>query len=503
MERIGESQHLRKNLIILMIIVFLYYLYLAYNTPLTWDDWTWGTSIGLARLHSGFHDYNGRYLGNLLELWITRNGIARILLMSGFATFLVLLTGKMTRRPKMVHYFLALLSLLSVPANMFAQTYGWAAGFSNYIPAAVLTLVYLNIVKNVLDAEMPSYSKWLTVAVIPLGIFSQLFVEHVTIYNVLASIVVIGYAWYKFKRVYALHLLYSLSAVVGAVIMFSNGAYAKIFHGHGTYRSVAMTQHVSLVSKMIHAAGHIYPLLLMNNILLNITMAVLAIVILSQVGTEGTRKSLQSILMFVLLAYPLYKVIIVDALGIQFFGLYAKEFEGLISAVFYLALLLTALLFVADKMTRIRLSFYLVSTVVLAAPFLVVTPFGPRCFLSSYTFFTLFAIESLAYIIELKQWQFSLKKPLLLAAITLMASYAYVFTFIGYTAHDRVSLIHQQVGQGKQTISVPTLPFSQFLWHSTPRHGSYQYETFKLFYGIPKHDAVHYIAYAKWHHHLG
>lgn len=40
--------------------------------PYACDDWAWGSSIGIERLERFFAGYNGRYLGNLIVIAITR-----------------------------------------------------------------------------------------------------------------------------------------------------------------------------------------------------------------------------------------------------------------------------------------------------------------------------------------------------------------------------------------------------------------------------------------------
>ena len=50
--------------------------------PYSGDDWAWGSSIGLDRLSVFFKDYNGRYVGNLLVLVLTRLKIFDIIFMS-------------------------------------------------------------------------------------------------------------------------------------------------------------------------------------------------------------------------------------------------------------------------------------------------------------------------------------------------------------------------------------------------------------------------------------
>ena len=58
-----------------IIVVALFLLALTF--PYTGDDWAWGCEISLQRLSSWFADYNGRYVGNLLVIVLTRNVVLR------------------------------------------------------------------------------------------------------------------------------------------------------------------------------------------------------------------------------------------------------------------------------------------------------------------------------------------------------------------------------------------------------------------------------------------
>ena len=46
--------------------------------PYSGDDWTWGGQAAFTRLNSGFANYNGRYLGNLLIIPLSRFYILRL-----------------------------------------------------------------------------------------------------------------------------------------------------------------------------------------------------------------------------------------------------------------------------------------------------------------------------------------------------------------------------------------------------------------------------------------
>ena len=58
---------------ILCVLALAALILLAALAPYVDDDWDWGGPGGLERLAQGFADYNGRYLGNVLVLLLTRS----------------------------------------------------------------------------------------------------------------------------------------------------------------------------------------------------------------------------------------------------------------------------------------------------------------------------------------------------------------------------------------------------------------------------------------------
>lgn len=62
--------------------VFVFLLSLLF--PYSGDDWAWGSQIGLDRLAAHFEAYNGRYVGNLIVLAMTRSNVLKALCMSLF-----------------------------------------------------------------------------------------------------------------------------------------------------------------------------------------------------------------------------------------------------------------------------------------------------------------------------------------------------------------------------------------------------------------------------------
>lgn len=139
---------------LIVAVVFFFFCALAFLFPYTGDDWAWGTSIGLARLQSHFHDYNGRYLGNLLVLLLTRSKALVIVTMAAAYTLTCWLCYKFTSEKRPIVFLFAVLLFLLMPKSIWAQAVVWTSGFSNYVPPALASVSFILLFHNNLSSKL-------------------------------------------------------------------------------------------------------------------------------------------------------------------------------------------------------------------------------------------------------------------------------------------------------------------------------------------------------------
>ncbi|EUJ32745.1 hypothetical protein MFLO_06549 [Listeria floridensis FSL S10-1187] len=483
----------RIQITLFSMAILFFFLVLSYMTPLTHDDWTWGIHFGTDRLAEWFKDYNGRYMGNLTEILITRSNLARYLLMGVLGAALVVLPLFIAKTSRLALGFLSFFLILSVPLGMFKSTFAWTAGFANYNTAIFFILLYLLIVKNVFNQETPRYNTLAIWIALPLGFISQLFVEHATIYNVFAALFIIVYSFVKFRKYYVFQLLYFLGTIMGAVMMFTNSAYVKIFSGADNYRSVETDQ--GLLSQIYEVFyKDMYKLFIMNNMWLNIVLALVTILLLVKAGKNATTGLviIKNSLVTILTIYALYVPIVKNTLHFNFFTDTFKNanFEAWLSVLFYLAILLSVLFFAASKI-KVELLFYLLSAAFVSAPLFLITPIGSRCFVIPYLFFVLYIIRLLVYAcesdwIQLSNWLV----PLAAIAIVTSVAYGVIFYQIKTADDARMTYVSEQVSSDAKIIVLKRLPHEEFLWNSTPISGSLQEKTFKSYYKIPQKTKI-------------
>jgi len=136
------------------LLLFIMVLMISYFFPYTHDDWAWGSSIGIERLNSLFDNYNGRWVGNLLVMFLTRNRIMRAIIIALSLVAIVYLIQKIVdRKNNKIIILSAIILLLTMPISVFAQAVAWTSGFANYVIPIIIILFYLYFNKNLFSDE--------------------------------------------------------------------------------------------------------------------------------------------------------------------------------------------------------------------------------------------------------------------------------------------------------------------------------------------------------------
>ena len=170
--------------IITYILIIISLLLFTYQFPYSCDDWGWATSYGINQLLSKFSNLNGRYLGNILIILISRNNIIKTCFMSGII-FLILYFGTKILKKNNLNLVLVFYAIfLIMPWPIFSQAIIWSSGFCNY---AVSTLIIILVIYIILKKAK---IKWPFIVYTFIGYCGSLLVENVTIYILIISILI-------------------------------------------------------------------------------------------------------------------------------------------------------------------------------------------------------------------------------------------------------------------------------------------------------------------------
>lgn len=474
--------------------VIAFFFSLSYLFPYTGDDWAWGSQLGLDRLNCFFYDYNGRYLGNLLVILLTRFKILNVIAMTVSYYGACYLCVKYAKNKRLLILVFSVVLFLAMPREMFSQAIVWTSGYTNYVPGALMSLLYIVIIKNVTGKELPEYKKYTVVLTFLLGLLGALFMENVTLFNIALGFAVIVYAKIKFKSFFSAHAGFFIGALAGAAIMFTNGAYLNILKGEDAYRSTADEQ-ISLFETIdAHLLSTVYNLVISNYMMCIIATVLLCLLVYACSKRASKRKRTAVALLLTVNCIATVLIVLRNTV----IGTEAEElFEFLkykislnvIAWAYILSLAIISYVCI-DKEKRLRLMLPLMCVPVAVAPLLVINPIGPRCFFIAYLLMMVYLSALLSYLMSECDLKLSNRGGIITAFVLLViqcAIYLNIFIPIYMCDVKRNEFAKIQSDNNDSVICICNLPNSHYLWCSSPRIDLWS-DRYKAFHGL-KEDA--------------
>ncbi len=478
------------------VLLVLFFFFFAVQVPYSHDDWQWGSQIKWDLMLRGFENYNGRYLGNLFEILITRNILAKNIIMALGMLAVIWVVYKFINtesksKDKTALFVLVAILCLAIPREIFRQTYSWIAAFINFIPPVILIVLYLIIVSNTFDDKNLSlssikYPVWATLLIIPLGISTQLFSEHTTVYTVALAAFIVFYTYFKYRKFSALQVVYLVSTIIGALIMFSNRAYSHAASNTDGYKQIASSS-TSVFDIYINQMSDT---LFLNNYLLNTLLSILCIAIILK-SFKNIRSTFHAIVgnmqIFILSTYMIYSLCnkMYPAWNIFTNPQKTAAFNALYSLIFFVCVLSVILLYINGSGLKMKIFMIYGSSWAVAMPLIVANPIGPRCFFASYIFMVIATIEILIYVLNNSSFEFN-QLTFAMSSILIMicAFYASIFIDVGIADRTRIETINNAVSNGDNTITLYRLPYEDYYWTTVPPDTHWE-SFFKEFYNIP------------------
>lgn len=495
--------------IIIILLSFGFILYIMHAVPFTRDDWAWGGSVGAERLATHFANYNGRYLGNLLILLLTKSQLAKTLGMAVVAFSVPYLIYKYVCKDQIFYFLLSLALLFAMPSNVYRQTMGWASGLANYIPPIAFTLLYLALIQDVFKEKPPVYKKWYPAVTFIIGAAGNLFMEHVTLLNLVLGAGIIVYAFIRFKKVFASHIAYLAGAAVGTAIMFSNSAYGIIASGNDFYRSVP--KEGGLLAHILENIKIIYTRSVESNAVLNLVLSVLLLLIIKNyIDSRNTDKKEKS---FLITAITVNFVYVIWCFIRNFAGISVRSINtpvihiirAVFGLIFILNLIIIPVICISDKHRAVKITAPVLAAIVLCVPLLVVSPVTGRCFYPVYILFIVYSCEIMFYILEncgnivIVKDKRIINAALLASLCIVTVFYGNKFTKIAAFENERTSYVQEQVKAGNETVYIPDYPKSlkRFTEGTKPEKELWQ-TRYKDFFGIDQNINLTPIPYSEY-----
>lgn len=454
----------------LFFITVIFFGALALMFPYSGDDWDWGSPAGLARLDIFFKGYNGRYAGNLLVLALTRSKILDAAVMGVFLFLVCLLSYLYCGKKDLRLYLASVLLLLLMPKSVFAQGVVWTSGFANYVPSAVITLFYMIIVRDLFNEKAPEkYSAPLCVLTLVFGFTGALFMENVTLFNLLLSVFALIFSKIKFKKINKIHRCFFASTVLGCIAMFQNSSYYTILSSGGDgYRSVGAGASDGFLNGITDHLWIIFDYLIFKNFILCAVVTLITGLVVFRFKAERRAFSLSSKLLYalnlVLLFVILFKERLAPVIGTR------KIIWFAVSGMWLASLVLILLICIKGLNNKFIILFPLISSLFLTAPLVVLNPIGPRNFFSPYPLLMVFTLSLSAY--AFKGIKAKSVRCALTAVISVCLAFSccyYMFTFAEIHEWDakRNDFVQLQAENGEKTIIMCYLPTDHWeIWNA-------------------------------------
>lgn len=466
--------------------IILFYFIMAILTPLSFVDWHWYLNSHLHSLGQDLMRNNGRYLGNFLEILAMHSSLFRsfsYIIFSCLIIYMCTLIGGVNK--KYTYVLISFVLLIMIPSSIYSETYAWFAGFYNYIPSSLISLfIFYTIIYIIYWNKVATINHlWLFLIAC---LFGQLFVENMTIYNIL--IILIGTILYsiKYRKLHYYLIVGFMLSCIGAIIMLLNPIYFKIIDGQTVYHSI------SDKGGMIHKMGKTLLLDLPEYIFLNQYILLCLITFVTTILLNRNlifKKSYIVIRIATLLSLyslPIYKLFIYD----QFhFELYPKSFSIailnlMICTIYFFSLIYTTYLLISDVYMKAIAFGCLISIVLSTTPLLFVAPIGNRNFYFIYVLWIVF------FLCLARQIEVSINKvKTIIKIIACVYSLILVIGFglIYHNSVHRINNVEEQLKNGKnhKKIILERLPFEKYTHLTTPTSKK-DLNDFKAYYELPK-----------------
>ncbi|HLQ39375.1 MAG TPA: hypothetical protein VK118_00230, partial [Tetragenococcus sp.] len=275
------------------------------------------------------------------------------------------------------------------------------------------------------------------------------------------------------------YISWLLGTIFGAMIMFSNSGY----HAQNNMRGLSNVDLNSFITSLLTDWTELY---VKENALL---LLLFAIVIYFLIENKNMFKN-------ILFFFPTVYFVIRYILNISWANqsLLVLLFELLLIIIFLFSLIFIVGRSNIDGKNKRYFFSFLVISLVLVGPFLVVKPFGPRNILSSYIFLVLALLE----LVVALPIDFSAKKHqrvIRALVITLSCICLGMQATNKYVEHQRVMELRQDVKKEKTEIRFMRLPY-EFLGHDlTPPDGSVQSNRQKSYHNVPRDTKLDIVDY--------
>nr|MDE7363483.1 hypothetical protein [Ruminococcus sp.] len=284
--------------------------------------------------------------------------------------------------------------------------------------------------------------------------------EHISIYNILFSVFAVILIKYKKKKIYSANIFYTIGAVAGMIVMMMNNTYSGII-SNGDDIGVRKFE-FSFSDIYMNLFRFLQPHYASAFWIVNLIITISLLIIYSNSVTHGNNYKYGKISMSVCIGFTAYSIVVSCFSSIESFSA-SMKIRGIETAFTFTYLISIAYLVVKliDKDKAIRCIAYIVSTLVTSLPFIIVSPITARCMFVNYMFWIILGGE--LFVCAVEYLPFINTKDVLFVSALVPCIIISGFNICNYYYNNlRYDYMKQQISEGKNNISVISLPYTAY-----------------------------------------
>lgn len=489
-----------------VVLTYFFLLLLSQGFVTSGDDWYFSardTGEGLigafkAATHNAYRHYlslNGRLLGNGSSRFFGTHDVLREL---GRCAIILVILLQLVRTAKIkgpLMYMVALMLTVALPADIYAQSYAWAAGFFNYVPPLMMILGYILRTRLVLDGASDK-ALW-GVGMFLMALSCQLFVENVTVGVCLLSAGALLWHLISRRKLSWSMAGFFLGALVGCFIMFAAPGYANV--NQEGYRQVSSTfEELMKVIKTNFSSITMY--LTERNWSIIAPLTILSFFLLLPLKECGVRGIVRTLALIGLMVSPIWfyanRQLMLTLSYAQWVTELSFWMDVLMNIVYLLAVLSAAVLGLKDQ-GRLHCAVMAIAAVpAIFGPLVVVTPIGPRCMYIPYMLLVCILLIFAAELVERvpKEFGRQMALPVALATACVLTVYLWTAVWNGHCEHVRISRIEAAMAAGETSVELPSYPYTAYVHNGNGGAIRYYY-----YYEVPCDLEFRYVVHQDWY----
>lgn len=408
---------------------------------------------------------NGRWVGNFLTEVLVRNRIAGAAIYIVFFVTLVALTVRLASvlRPENCSAkWLVLGIFMLMPPALYVTTIAWLSPYGGYLLSVICIFIYLLLCARELSGKPVRLQIPAAALTLLLAVAGGLCVEHTTIYAfVLGIFTVILFAVRKDCKLRAFHICYAIGAAAAPVLMFLRGNYTDLAGGDDPTVG-ARSIETDFADILMNIYTEVAPMFIKHHLPILLVTAVSLLILLFRADRskwDAARRRYVRVCTATVMLYAVYALFVhvYADLTVISWNMRVRAVEAAFLFLFGISLLYLCYVLLRPRAAAFAI-FFLVSSVLLAAPFCMAAPVTPRCLFATYLFQTIFAVMLFCEALPERAARISLTaaRPFALCAAALVL---YTQLMNKYAMNLRVSYLKEQIAAGQKDLAVLMLPY--------------------------------------------